>query len=106
MAKDDRLNRRDDLLRAARERLTAAEPSAKDQAAPADEVEIRYRGQVVRQRQSLGTPGGGVGRSTRAGGGGGDDVRAALEKVKGLYRDGLISRAEAERKRTEILDRL
>jgi len=105
---DDRLGRKEALLAAARERLTE-EQSARQAgtAAPASTgPEIRYRGQVVRQ-STAGTPGSGItSRPTGRAGAGNDDVRAALQKIKDLYRDGLISRAEAEKKRSEILDRL
>ena len=61
----------------------------------------------IRDSGSAGTPGSGIGaKPARGVAGGGDDVRAALQKVKDLYHDGLISRAEAEQKRTEILGRL
>ena len=101
-------SRKEELLAAAREQLTnekhaRAAGTSNGSAAP----EIRYRGQVLRGG-SAGTPGSGIGTKPARGvaGGGGDDVRAALQKVKDLYHDGLISRAEAEQKRTEILGRL
>ncbi len=99
-------SRKEELLAAAREQLTnekhaRATGTSNGSAAP----EIRYRGQVLRGG-SAGTPGSGIGAQSARGGGGGDDVRAALQKVKDLYHDGLISRAEAEQKRSEILGRL
>lgn len=95
----DSKSRKEELLAAARDRLT--------EAADADDRgrEIRYRGQVVRQHGSSGAPGSGIGNS-RSGGDQSNDVRASLQKIKELYRDGLISRSEAEKKRSEILDRL
>lgn len=109
---EDRKSRRDELLNAARTRLAQVEEAADDGGGSSEPVgrEIRYRGQVMRQ-SSTGTPGSGIGKrsSGRSGGkgsGGGEDVRAALQNIKDLYQDGLISRAEAERKRSEILDRL
>lgn len=106
---DDRIDRKEALLAAARERLTQEqEAAAAGKASPANSgPEIRYRGQIVRQSTS-GTPGAPSNRSGggNGGGGGNDDVRAALLKIKALYRDGLISRAEAEKKRSDILDRL
>lgn len=105
---DDRIGRKEALLAAARERLTE-EQQARDSgksAVATSGPEIRYRGQVVRQSTS-GTPGSGINsRSNGRSGVGNDDVRAALQKIKDLYRDGLISRAEAEKKRSDILDRL
>lgn len=99
-----RKSRKEELLAAARDRLVEASEDAQDKG-----PEIRYRGQVVRQSGG-GAPGSGIRNSnTRrpsSGGGQDDDVRAALQKVKDLYRDGLISRSEAEKKRSEILDRL
>lgn len=95
---NDRLSRKEQLLAAARDRLVDDGRTEEDSG-----PEIRYRGKVVRQGTGR-TPGAGGG--SRSSGGGSDDVRAALEKIKGLYRDGLISRAEAEKKRQEILDRL
>lgn len=96
---NDRKSRKEELLAAARDRLT--EEASQGNKAP----EIRYRGQVVRQGGG-GTPGAPSGNNRRSGGGQDSDVRAALQKIKDLYRDGLISRAEAEKKRSEILDRL
>lgn len=107
---EDRRKRRDQLLNAARDRLSAEEEaSAAPERGRASQVrEVRYRGQVVRQG-TTGVPGGGsTARRARSGSGGGgkDDVQVALEKVKRLYKEGLISRAEAEKKRADILDRL
>ena len=105
----DRNRRKDDLLAAARGRLEQGEESQSARRRPAAEEpagrEIMYRGQVMRQG-SAGTPGSGIGRSKSASGGGDDDIRAALQKIKQLYSEGLISRAEAEEKRSKILDRL
>lgn len=103
---NNRNSRKEELLAAARDRLTEAANGSDDRG-----PEIRYRGQVVRQGGSSGTPGSGIGggsqpRSRGGSGGGDNDVRDALQKIKDLYRDGLISRAEAEKKRSEILDRL
>ena len=102
---DDRIDRKEALLAAARERLVEAERSqTSGKAGPSSSgPEIRYRGQVVRQSTS-GTPGSGI--SSSRSGAGDSDVRESLQKIKRLYREGLISRAEAEKKRSEILDRL
>lgn len=108
---EDRSGRKQELLEAARNRLVQDHDSDDDvESGP----EIRYRGQVLRTGRGLSAPGAGSvarqssrGRTRAAGASGGsDDVREALEKIKALYKDGLISRAEAERKRSEILDRL
>lgn len=98
-------SRKEELLAAAREQLTneKAARASGTTSGPAT-PEIRYRGQVVRGG-SAGTPGSGIGAKPAARGGDGD-VRAALQKVKELFHDGLISRAEAEQKRSEILSRL
>lgn len=96
--------RKDELLAAARERLANEQNGGgRSSSAP----EIRYRGQVLRQG-SAGTPGSGIGASRPAptSASGSDDVRASLQKLKELYHDGLITRAEAEKKRAEILGRL
>jgi|GEM_PF-1878090 len=111
---DDRKSRKEELLAAARDRLTEEETQGESQAkstggsapgSPPAQAEIRYRGRVVRP-SSGGTPGSGSGGTRRPTASGSDDIREALQKIKQLYRDGLISRAEAEKKRTEILDRL
>lgn len=102
---NNRNSRKEELLAAARDRLVeAADDDSQGR-------EIRYRGQVVRQGGGSGAPGSGLGNSNGGGrrkrsGGENNDVRAALQKIKDLYSDGLISRAEAEKKRSEILDRL
>ena len=100
------MSRKEELLAAAREQLTTeknarAAGTTTAQGAP----EIRYRGQVLRGG-SAGTPGSGIGAKPAGGAAGSDDVRGALQKVKELFHDGLISRAEAEKKRSEILGRL
>ncbi len=100
------MSRKEELLAAAREQLTT-EKNART-AGTGDRQgtpEIRYRGQVLRSG-SAGTPGSGIRSANGGGAAGSDDVRAALQKVKDLFHDGLISRAEAEKKRAEILGRL
>ena len=99
-------NRREELLAAARRRLSEeGEPIADDWPTESAGPELRYRGQVVRQGNA-GTPGSGIGRQRKATSQPNGDVRASLQKIKQLYQEGLISRADAERKRAEILDRL
>jgi len=79
-----------------------------------DEKVLMYRGKVI--RQGGGTPGApsakgrapttrGAGRSTAAGSGSGN-LKVALERLTDLYTDGLITKAEYEKKRSQILDRL
>ncbi|MEM7096520.1 MAG: SHOCT domain-containing protein [Actinomycetota bacterium] len=102
-------NRKEELLAAARERL-AAEHAARDGGGSVSgSPEIRYRGQVLRGGAN-GTPGSGIGHgspaSAHGSNGAGGDIRSALQQIKDLQADGLISRAEAERKRSEILGRL
>ncbi len=48
----------------------------------------------------------GSGGSKAKSSGGNGDVRAILERLNGLYKDGLITKAEYDRKRSQILDRL
>lgn len=97
--------RKEALLAAAREQLTTEKEARSNGGVDPDAgPEIRYRGQVLKTG-AAGTPGSGI-RRTPSRSTGGDDVRAALQKVKDLYHDGLISRAEAEKKRSEILGRL
>lgn len=120
-----------DLLRKSRQALDEGE--LVDRHAPAPEqVERRqappqegdpdvmmYRGKAIRR------PGGGGGASSggaqRAGqfrgasvgggkpkpsGGSGGDVRAILERLNSLYKDGLITKTEYDRKRNQIIDRM
>ncbi len=80
---------------------------------------MMYRGKVVKK------PGGGAGSripgasgsgaragqfrgasTQKSGGKGSGDVRAILERLNGLYKDGLITKTEYDRKRQQILDRL
>jgi len=84
---DPRKNRKAELLAAARERLTS-EQEARDAGRPSSNgsAKIRYRGQVMRGGSGGGAPGGGS-NSVRYGsrnGAGSDDVRVALEKIKGI----------------------
>lgn len=78
---------------------------------------VMYRGKAIRRKSSAGTPGAGrrAGRASQfrgvAVGSGSEsrqntDVRAILERLNGLYKDGLITKAEYDRKRGQILDRL
>ncbi len=131
-ADPDKRQRHLDLLRKSRkvleetelaERESATEPSRgrrKDDppaAPPADDAGevVMYRGRPVRRPSGRGggrstgaqfrnTSAKGAGRSRRPSGGG--DVREALERLNELYADGLISRADFDKKRQQILDRL
>jgi len=107
MATTDRNSRKEELLAAARDRLTEEKEARDAGRASAQDSgpEIRYRGKVVRQSGTGGAPGSPSG-GRRGSSAGNDEVRAALQKIKDLYREGLISRADAEKKRAEILDRL
>ncbi len=96
--------------------------ASKDRRAPApqasDDDVMMYRGRPVRRSGSgPSIPGAGgkskgrAGQFRGAGGGrsskqGGGDVRQALERLNELYADGLISKADFDRKHQQILDRL
>jgi len=83
---------------------------------------VMYRGKAIRRPGSGGGGGkpsgggragqfrgasvGGGSKSKSSGGGGGGDVRAILERLNGLYKDGLITKSEYDRKRNQIIDRL
>ena len=69
--------------------------------------QIMYRGQPVAGRGGRGgrTPGA-PGGSPRQSSGSGADVKEALRNLTQLYNDGLITTAEYDAKRGEILDRL
>lgn len=82
---------------------------------------VMYRGKPIRRPGGSGGGGGskssgsggrtGQFRGASAGGGGSKpkgngDVRAILERLNGLYKDGLITKAEYDRKRSQILDRI
>lgn len=72
-----------------------------------DSGQILYRGQPVAGRGGRGgrTPGA-PGSSNRQSSGSGADVKEALRNLTQLYNDGLITTAEYDAKRGEILDRL
>ena len=110
MATTDRNGRKEELLAAARDRLTEDKEVRRAERTPPEDSgpEIRYRGKVVRQGtgRTPGAGGAGTARRPQRRSGGNDEVREALQKIKDLYRDGLITRAEAEQKRSDILDRL
>ena len=71
---------------------------------------IMYRGKPVGRSGSSGAPGApGAGRgqpAQQSSSGGGGDVKEALRKLTQLFNDGLITTAEYDAKRAEILDRL
>lgn len=120
-----------DLLRKSRQALDEGElvdrhaPTEAHQAerrqAPqeGDPDVVMYRGKAIRR------PGGGGGGGKSSGGGArasqfrgasvggarsksssGGDVRAILEKLNVLYKDGLITKSEYDRKRNQIIDRM
>lgn len=99
----DRRSRDLELLKNAVDR-TKGRPQAKR-----DTSQMLYRGQPV-----AGRGGGGGGRTPGAPGGGGNrqrsgngaDVKEALRNLTQLFNDGLITTAEYDAKRAEILDRL
>ena len=121
-----------DLLRKSRQALDEGELVDRHAPAPAPEqVERRqappkegdpdvvmYRGKAIRRSSgSGGAKSGARGTSFRGAQVGGrpksgakpasnTDVRAILERLNGLYKDGLITKAEYDRKRSQILDRL
>ncbi len=73
-----------------------------------------YRGKPIRGGGS-GTPGAGGGGGGQAGQFRGasterkkaaPDLKAVLERLNELYKDGLISKSEYDRKRLQILDRI
>ena len=70
---------------------------------------IMYRGKPVGQSGSSGAPGApGASRQRppQSSSNGGGDVKEALRKLTQLFNDGLITTAEYDAKRAEILDRL
>ncbi len=80
---------------------------------------VMYRGKPIRRPGSGGGKSGGGARAgqfrgasvgggskAKSSGGGGGDVRAILERLNGLYKDGLITKSEYDRKRNQIIDRL
>ena len=105
--------RRDDieLLRRAIDSQTEDVPRRGDRRSSGQPAQMMYRGQPVNGRgggRTPGAPGGGGARhpGRPAGGGGATGVRAALEDLADMHADGLISKADYERKRSEILDRM
>ena len=68
----------------------------KDASAPR---EVRYRGQVVRPASS------GSSRSSASADSARLEAEEAIEQIKKLFHEGLITRAEAEKKRKEIMER-
>lgn len=128
MDADEKRQRDLELLRKSRQALDEGElvdrhaPPVREerrQAAPkeGDPGVVMYRGKAIRRKTAAGTPGAGSGggrasqfRGAAVGNGSqsrqNTDVRAILERLNGLYKDGLITKAEYDRKRGQILDRL
>lgn len=99
-----------ELLRRAIDSQTEEAPPPRNDRRDRGPAQMMYRGQPVNGRgggRTPGAPGGGGPRHTgRPVGGGSPDIRAALQDLSDLYADGLISKADYERKRSEILDRM
>jgi len=98
---ENRRSRDLELLKNAVDR-SKGRPKGKEQSG-----QILYRGQPVAGRGGSGgrTPGA-PGSSNRQSSGNGTDVKEALRNLTQLYNDGLITTAEYDAKRSEILDRL
>ena len=109
---DDKRSRDLELLKGAVARSRNA-PQQEDSGAGNDQG-IMYRGQPVAGRGrgggAPGSPSGGRragrARSTSSSSGGTADVKEALSKLTNLFNDGLITQAEYDAKRGEILDRI
>lgn len=113
MTDQDRRSRDLELLRGAverdRERDRTGRGAAEEE--PKSSRGVMYRGQPVAGRGggggAPGSPSGrGRGRSAPSSSGGSADVKEALSKLTNLFNDGLISQAEYDVKRAEILDRI
>lgn len=102
---DDKRSRDLELLKNAVDR-SKGKPKQKKK----DTSQILYRGQPVAGRGGRGgsAPGAPGSSAPRGGnsGGSGTDVKETLRKLTQLYNDGLITTAEYDAKRAEILDRL
>jgi len=79
---------------------------------------VMYRGKAIRRAGGSGNSSGGGARASQFRGasvggaksksksGSTNDVRAILERLNGLYKDGLITKSEYDRKRNQIIDRM
>jgi len=108
MSDDDRRSRDLELLKKAVDRDRQKKPPPGNKSSGRSS-EIMYRGQPVAGRgggRTPGAPGGGGSRGSNSKGGDAVDVKDALRKLTQLYNDGLITTAEYDAKRSEILDRL
>jgi len=114
-----------DLLRKSRQALdegelvdrhAAPEPIERQQPRAGDEGVVMYRGKAIR-RPGAGRSAGGraqarqfrgasVGGGSRASQAASEDVRVILERLNGLFKDGLITKSEYDRKRNQIIDRI
>jgi len=106
---DDRKNRDLELLKNAVDRDRIKKKSAVKKSGKRSS-QIMYRGKPVAGRGGSGggapgSPGSGGGRPA-GNTGAGADVKEALRKLTQLFNDGLITTAEYDAKRAEILDRL
>jgi len=103
--------RKEELLAAARDRLTqredeaAAEPTPSSSSRSGGDAELMYRGKAIRRGTGAtpGAPSAGAPRSGDA-----DrtaQIRVALQQIKDDYSEGLITRTEAERRRAGVMER-
>ena len=120
-----------EVVRRARERLQAQELVDRDAVEPAPQAEVRsagrspgapnpkddkvlmYRGRVIRGGGggAPGAPSGGrpVGRgrgAARPSAGAASDAKAKLQQLSDLFSDGLLTKEEFDRKRSEIVNSL
>lgn len=107
---DERRSRDLELLKNAVDRDRKKKKKPSPSSGKSDRPGMMYRGQPVAGRggggRAPGAPGSGGGGASKSKGGGANDVKEALAKLTQLYNDGLISTAEYDTKRAEILDRL
>ena len=101
---DDKKARDLDLLKSA---VASSKGRGKQ---PRQANEMLYRGQPIAGRGrgggAPGSPGSGSGRASHQNGASGADVKEALRNLTQLFNDGLITTAEYDAKRGEILDRI
>lgn len=112
MSEQDRRKRDLELLKGAveRDRKRSSQPEAKPSSGGSVREGVMYRGQPVAGRggrggRAPGAPAGGGGRAPSSSSGSAD-VKSALQKLSNLFNDGLITQAEYDAKRSEILDRI
>ncbi len=114
MAEEDRRSRDIELLKNAVDRDRKKKPAKKPGSGRGrtDSTQMLYRGKPVAGRGNGGRAPGAPGSSSRGASSNGaskgntTDLKEALRQVTQLYNDGLITTAEYDAKRAEILDRL